>query len=189
MVLCEYKSWTSAVNLLRQTYAKKTQPKIFSSAVFELGPYCRSFSGLRIEWPALLLLTVTFLFGRKNFLFLPYWARECAHRCCIYMGFRASSVSPVPTCFPLWHSSSLLSLPSRWTRTSSCSSRPPAVSSIWTTSRHSVVCQELLIANIVLMDITSYLDGYLNSVSNRTEFPLSGGFYSLNSEHTQWVGQ
>ncbi len=28
---------------------KKTLPKIFSSAVFELGPYCRSFSGLRIE--------------------------------------------------------------------------------------------------------------------------------------------
>ncbi len=46
-----------------------------------------------------------------------------------------------------------------------------------------------LLANIVLIDITSYLDGYLNSVSNRTEFPLSGGFYSLNSEHTQWVGQ
>lgn len=46
-----------------------------------------------------------------------------------------------------------------------------------------------LLENNLLMDITSYLDGYLNSVSNRTEFPLSGGFFSLNSEHTQWVGQ
>ncbi|KJA25950.1 hypothetical protein HYPSUDRAFT_133890 [Hypholoma sublateritium FD-334 SS-4] len=33
----------------------------------------------------------------------------------------------------------------------------------------------------------TFCDGYLDSVSNRTEFPLSGGFYSLNSEHTQWV--
>lgn len=29
-------------------------------------------------------------------------------------------------------------------------------------------------------------DNYINAVSNRSEFPLSGGFFTLNSEHPQW---
>jgi hypothetical protein len=29
-------------------------------------------------------------------------------------------------------------------------------------------------------------DNYINAVSNRSEFPLSGGFITLNSEHPQW---
>lgn len=31
------------------------------------------------------------------------------------------------------------------------------------------------------------LDGYNNPAANRTQFPLTGGFYSLNSEHPQWT--
>jgi hypothetical protein len=31
-------------------------------------------------------------------------------------------------------------------------------------------------------------DGYDNSISNRTTFPLTGGFFSLNSEHPSWTG-
>ncbi len=30
------------------------------------------------------------------------------------------------------------------------------------------------------------LDNYSNAVSNRSEFPLSGGFITLNSEHPTW---
>jgi hypothetical protein len=30
------------------------------------------------------------------------------------------------------------------------------------------------------------LDNYPNAVSNRSEFPLSGGFITLNSEHPKW---
>lgn len=33
------------------------------------------------------------------------------------------------------------------------------------------------------------LDGYNTASSNRTAFPLSGGFYSLNSEHPRWTGK
>lgn len=33
------------------------------------------------------------------------------------------------------------------------------------------------------------LDGYNNPAANRTQFPLSSGFFSLNSEHPQWTGQ
>ncbi|EMD41705.1 hypothetical protein CERSUDRAFT_110283 [Gelatoporia subvermispora B] len=33
----------------------------------------------------------------------------------------------------------------------------------------------------------NFCDGYANAVSNRTEFPISGGFFSLNSEHPQWT--
>ncbi|KAF8203289.1 hypothetical protein BJ912DRAFT_943513 [Pholiota molesta] len=33
----------------------------------------------------------------------------------------------------------------------------------------------------------NFCDGYLNAVSNRSEFPLSGGFFTLNSEHPQWT--
>ncbi|KAF8971572.1 hypothetical protein BDZ97DRAFT_1651067 [Flammula alnicola] len=33
----------------------------------------------------------------------------------------------------------------------------------------------------------TFCDGYLTPAANRTEFPLSGGFFSLNSEHPQWV--
>ncbi|KAF8807189.1 hypothetical protein BYT27DRAFT_7189274 [Phlegmacium glaucopus] len=32
----------------------------------------------------------------------------------------------------------------------------------------------------------TFCDGY-NSVANRTQFPLSGGFFSLNSEHPKWT--
>lgn len=31
-------------------------------------------------------------------------------------------------------------------------------------------------------------DGYNSTTSNRTEFPLSNGFFSLNSEHPSWTG-
>ena len=34
--------------------------------------------------------------------------------------------------------------------------------------------------------LTSAADNYVNAVSNRTEFPVSGGFITLNSEHTTW---
>ncbi|KAF9557844.1 hypothetical protein CPC08DRAFT_819633 [Agrocybe pediades] len=30
-------------------------------------------------------------------------------------------------------------------------------------------------------------DGYTSVATNRTDFPLSGGFFSLNSEHPQWT--
>ncbi|KAJ7745912.1 hypothetical protein DFH07DRAFT_889913 [Mycena maculata] len=33
----------------------------------------------------------------------------------------------------------------------------------------------------------NFCDGYTNAVSNRTIFPLTGGFFSLNSEHTSWT--
>ncbi|KAF7373902.1 hypothetical protein MSAN_00602600 [Mycena sanguinolenta] len=33
----------------------------------------------------------------------------------------------------------------------------------------------------------TFCDGYDNAASNRTIFPLSGGFFSLNSEHTSWT--
>ncbi|KAF9480446.1 hypothetical protein BDN70DRAFT_856857 [Pholiota conissans] len=36
-------------------------------------------------------------------------------------------------------------------------------------------------------DEPTFCDGYLTAVSNRTEFPLSGGFFSLNSEHPKWT--
>ncbi|KAH9996564.1 hypothetical protein BJV77DRAFT_1143456 [Russula vinacea] len=36
----------------------------------------------------------------------------------------------------------------------------------------------------VVMKLASY--NYINAVSNRSEFPLSGGFFTLNSEHPQW---
>ncbi|KAH9006004.1 hypothetical protein EDB86DRAFT_3061712 [Lactarius hatsudake] len=32
----------------------------------------------------------------------------------------------------------------------------------------------------------NFCDNYVNAVSNRSEFPLSGGFVTLNSEHTSW---
>ncbi|KAF8704794.1 hypothetical protein AX14_013919 [Amanita brunnescens Koide BX004] len=33
----------------------------------------------------------------------------------------------------------------------------------------------------------TFCDGYTNSTNNRTLFPLSGGFFSMNSEHPQWT--
>ena len=33
------------------------------------------------------------------------------------------------------------------------------------------------------------LDGFTNVTTNRTTFPLSQGFISLNSEHPQWSGK
>ncbi|KAJ6534481.1 hypothetical protein DFH09DRAFT_890514, partial [Mycena vulgaris] len=36
-------------------------------------------------------------------------------------------------------------------------------------------------------DEPTFCDGYDNAVSNRTVFPLTGGFFSLNSEHTSWT--
>ncbi|KAH9176948.1 hypothetical protein EDB89DRAFT_1937279 [Lactarius sanguifluus] len=32
----------------------------------------------------------------------------------------------------------------------------------------------------------NFCDNYVNAVSNRSEFPLSGGFVTLNSEHASW---
>ncbi|KAF8480957.1 hypothetical protein DFH94DRAFT_737059 [Russula ochroleuca] len=32
----------------------------------------------------------------------------------------------------------------------------------------------------------NFCDNYINAVSNRSEFPLSGGFVTLNSEHPKW---
>ncbi|PFH50744.1 hypothetical protein AMATHDRAFT_60586 [Amanita thiersii Skay4041] len=32
----------------------------------------------------------------------------------------------------------------------------------------------------------TFCDGFNNPTNNRTTFPLSGGFFSLNSEHPQW---
>ncbi|KAJ6605122.1 hypothetical protein B0H10DRAFT_2076904 [Mycena sp. CBHHK59/15] len=36
-------------------------------------------------------------------------------------------------------------------------------------------------------DEPNFCDGYDSAVSNRTVFPLTGGFWSLNSEHTSWT--
>ncbi|KAJ6549896.1 hypothetical protein B0H19DRAFT_1264782 [Mycena capillaripes] len=36
-------------------------------------------------------------------------------------------------------------------------------------------------------DEPNFFDGYDNVASSRTIFPLSGGFFSLNSEHTSWT--
>ncbi|KAI0724341.1 hypothetical protein C8T65DRAFT_563625 [Cerioporus squamosus] len=36
-------------------------------------------------------------------------------------------------------------------------------------------------------DEPTFCDGYVNSVSNRTTFPTSGGFISINSEHPSWT--
>ncbi|KAJ7495623.1 hypothetical protein FB451DRAFT_1020199 [Mycena latifolia] len=33
----------------------------------------------------------------------------------------------------------------------------------------------------------TFCDGYDSSVSNRTVFPFTGGFWSINSEHTSWT--
>ncbi|KAK2462089.1 hypothetical protein APHAL10511_006552 [Amanita phalloides] len=33
----------------------------------------------------------------------------------------------------------------------------------------------------------TFCDGYTNITANRTQFPLSGGFFSLNSEHPKWT--
>ncbi|KAJ7783532.1 hypothetical protein DFH07DRAFT_726859 [Mycena maculata] len=33
----------------------------------------------------------------------------------------------------------------------------------------------------------TFCDGYDDVTSNRTTFPLTGGFFSLNSEHTSWT--
>ncbi|THH27017.1 hypothetical protein EUX98_g7169 [Antrodiella citrinella] len=33
----------------------------------------------------------------------------------------------------------------------------------------------------------TFCDGYLTAASNRSEFPLTGGFISLNSEHPNWT--
>ena len=38
-------------------------------------------------------------------------------------------------------------------------------------------------------DVYFVLDGYLTAITNRSQFPLSGGFFSLNSEHPKWTGQ
>jgi hypothetical protein len=35
--------------------------------------------------------------------------------------------------------------------------------------------------------LMSTADNYVDAVSNRSEFPLSGGFVTLNSEHPQWT--
>jgi hypothetical protein len=39
----------------------------------------------------------------------------------------------------------------------------------------------------VLVLIILGADNYAQAVSNRSEFPLSGGFVTLNSEHTGWT--
>ncbi|KDR84759.1 hypothetical protein GALMADRAFT_217823 [Galerina marginata CBS 339.88] len=36
-------------------------------------------------------------------------------------------------------------------------------------------------------DEPNFCDGYLTPSTNRTEFPLSGGFFTLNSEHPSWT--
>ncbi|TFY73217.1 hypothetical protein EWM64_g10795, partial [Hericium alpestre] len=36
-------------------------------------------------------------------------------------------------------------------------------------------------------DEPTFCDNYVHAVSNRSEFPLSGGFFTLNSEHPQWT--
>ncbi|KAH9947641.1 hypothetical protein B0H21DRAFT_737384 [Amylocystis lapponica] len=36
-------------------------------------------------------------------------------------------------------------------------------------------------------DEPTFCDNYGNAVDNRTQFPLSGGFFSLNSEHPLWT--
>ncbi|KAJ7683220.1 hypothetical protein B0H17DRAFT_1170000 [Mycena rosella] len=33
----------------------------------------------------------------------------------------------------------------------------------------------------------TFCDGYDNETTNKTVFPLTGGFFSLNSEHTSWT--
>ncbi|KAI0067876.1 hypothetical protein BV25DRAFT_1780393, partial [Artomyces pyxidatus] len=35
-------------------------------------------------------------------------------------------------------------------------------------------------------DEPNFCDNYIHAVSNRSEFPLSGGFITLNSEHPSW---
>jgi hypothetical protein len=34
--------------------------------------------------------------------------------------------------------------------------------------------------------LMSVVDNYVDAVSNRSEFPLKGGFVTLNSEHPKW---
>ncbi|KII93444.1 hypothetical protein PLICRDRAFT_35650 [Plicaturopsis crispa FD-325 SS-3] len=41
--------------------------------------------------------------------------------------------------------------------------------------------------NFVEDDEPTFCDGYNNAVSNRTSFPLSGGFITLTSEHPSWT--
>ncbi|KAF9042093.1 hypothetical protein BJ165DRAFT_1331430, partial [Panaeolus papilionaceus] len=36
-------------------------------------------------------------------------------------------------------------------------------------------------------DEPSFCDGYTNPTANRTRFPLTGGVFSWNSEHPDWV--
>lgn len=55
-----------------------------------------------------------------------------------------------------------------------------------TTSLTSVVrCVQFMIG-VALSNVL--LDGYDTPASNRTEFPLTGGFYAFNSEHPKWTG-
>lgn len=37
--------------------------------------------------------------------------------------------------------------------------------------------------------LLSTQDGFTQVTKNRTEFPLSGGFFSFNSEHPKWSGE
>ncbi|TFK41393.1 hypothetical protein BDQ12DRAFT_679389 [Crucibulum laeve] len=38
-------------------------------------------------------------------------------------------------------------------------------------------------------DEPNFCDGYNTAASNRTAFPLTGGFFTLNSEHPKWTSE
>ncbi len=40
---------------------------------------------------------------------------------------------------------------------------------------------------VLFLSVSNLPDGYANSVANRTTFPTSGGFISINSEHPSWT--
>ncbi len=54
-------------------------------------------------------------------------------------------------------------------------------------SQRIVVSITLLVTVRRNMMLTVYADGYATTTENRTEFPLSGGFYSMHSGHPDWT--
>jgi hypothetical protein len=45
----------------------------------------------------------------------------------------------------------------------------------------------IVVGLLTVLVLTLGADNYVQAVSNRSKFPLSGGFVTLNSEHTSWT--
>lgn len=69
--------------------------------------------------------------------------------------------------------------------TSNCNSRRLVEPSARTRNRHSAVFPA---ANGLHTCLCYTIDGFDNPASNRTAFPITGGFFKLNSEHASWTG-